>query len=425
MPAARRRTLAVSFTALAVALAYAASPGGGLVRRAGAVSLTLTPAGTFGETNNALGATSDTIVRTEDFFTTLSLSAGLTAARGRTTHSLSYVLRWTRFAYTASANNLAHSLAWGSTFEPSGRATLALGGIASLMTLSTVAAVDPTQPTSGSTAVALAPTQLLTTSLGETLTYQMRGRLRGVESLTGSMTRSLGESTLPTTYMATVTGQLARSMGKNDYSLLLSVSDTLIQAAAGQAGAFNDGQVVTSQLLAGYHRDLTAQSSFDLRAGALALYGATYGNVAVGPAGSANLGYTRRPWFASLNISQQPSVNIYLGDAVIADTAAVRLSLPLNRAETLFVSGTAAYTYARRVTPTQHFVTAARSYDLVTVGASATYHLLNKPLFFSADYMLVDQRGSLSDGLYIPSTIRRTVTVNIGGTFHVIGDGMP
>ena len=108
-------------------------------------------------------------------------------------------------------------------------------------------------------------------------------------------------------------------------------------------------------------------------------------------------------------------MNPYLASALIADSLSLRLSLPLNIRETFVVNGLAGYTYARSITSNQHFVNAHRLYDLFTLGASVSYRFEAVPVYMSLDYLAVTQRGSVQDGVYSPSSLRRLLTFGFGG----------
>ena len=384
---------------------------------AAAAVFDLRPSLTLGATDNAFGLSESQSAPTWEEFATAGLAAQLQVNEARSTHHLTYDIARTWYRDTTLANNTAHAAFWISTFDLSGKTTLSLGATASLFSYSAIVGVDPALGNPTGVPIGTVPTTVLIYSGTESLTYVRNGREKYVESFTALRFDPLTTgATLPTTTSLTASGRADRQVGVNGWSLTLTGSDYIIDSMTlTPPSAFVAGSVLTAEALVGWRRDISANSSVEVSAGPLAFYSIDVHSLAIGPAVTASASYRHLPWYASLTVSQQPTVNIYLGQALLADSAIARVALPLDKRESLTVVGIAGYTYARSISGSQHFLFAPRAYDLFVLDAGIAYHFQRAPLFASADYSVNTQRGSLSDGISTPSTLRRIISLSVGG----------
>ena len=378
----------------------------------------LRPSLSVGATDNPFGASSVQVPTGWEGYAAAGLTTDLQLTQARATHRFSYDIHHTWYQETLGANSTSEAVSWTSSFDLTGKTALMVGANASLFGYSAITGYDAATANPTAIPVAAGPTRVATFGANETLTFDKNGREKYMESFSALRFEPL-TSAAPIATTTGLTGSVRadRQMGRNDWSLTLTGSGYIIDDdnAAVLAQSFGTGSVVTAQALLGWRRDLNANTSIEVAGGLLALYAIDVESLAIGPSVTATASYRHLPWYASLSVAQQPSVNIYLGEALISDSAVARASLPLDRRETIVVTGLGGYTYARSITGGQHFLFAPRAYDLFLLDAGIAYRFARLPLFVSADYSVTDQRGSLNGGLYIPSALRRIVSLSVGG----------
>lgn len=396
---------------------------GAPARPARALLLTLNPRATVGVTNNAYGAPQDQSTNQyRDEYYGGGGSVGLLLNLPRSNHRLGYGFNTTRYLSYHSADVTSHDGVWTSTFNLTSHTTLGLGASASVFRTSAVLAIDPMMPNIGVVPFAQSPTTILTAGANQMLIYEPSGVEKYFEGLTAMLVRPLDQTgTVPELMQINTTLRRDRTRGRDTYSLSVLAGDFFrLDTPAGGAGA--SGGAVTGTVLGGWQRAFSARTATEIQAGVMAIYGTSANFVAIGPAGTASLSYQLTPWFATVTIAQQPSINAYVAEALVSDSATLRVSLPLNRRDSILISGFSTYTYARRVTANSHFVFASRVYDLVAVGASLMYRLERWPIGMGLDYSLTSQRGSRADGRYYPSTARSVLGLSVTAAFG-FGDG--
>jgi hypothetical protein len=344
---------------------------------------------------------------------------------GRTNHSLSYGFSLSRYLDDLGGTNTSHNATWASDIMPTARTHLVMGALGSIFTYSSLTLFDPATASVTSSPINTT-SHVLNLALTETFTSEPSGSRRYTQGLTVGYTRALDEvTTLPETVQLAVLGRGDHIQGRYTYSLTATVSQyfRISEVPADQVNAFGIGQVMSGTVLAGWRREFSVSTAVEVQAGFLFLYSFGLHSLAVGPAGTGTLTYRRIPWYATLMISQAPALNPYLGNSVIADSVAARLSVPLNARETLLLSGLAGYVYARDINPNGRFVNAHRLYDTISLGAYATYRFERVPVGISLEYTVLDQRGSsLHDGIVAPNTLRRYVGISVGGAFTTARD---
>jgi hypothetical protein len=358
-------------------------------------------------------------------YSTVRGTAAMVLTDGGATHRLGYTFQMTDYAQSTIANNTSHDVRWNSTLTLSARTELQLGANASIFRYSALGTTDPLAGNTTSTPAGTPATSVVNGAATQTLSYQPNGRVHYTQALIAGYIKPLDQSSqVPSLLTLTGNGRGEWGAGKNILTLTATVTDfvRLEETAAPPPGGYQ----LTSQLLAGYRRDLSANASVEVQAGALAFINASAGAVALGPAGGATASYRRLPWFATLVLMHAPMVNMYAGEAVIADSATLRLSMPLNKRETLVIAGFGGYTYARRVTGQEHFVFAPRVYDLFNVGGTLAYRFERMPFAISLDCVVTDQRGlnmDVTDAMgrtttvqVYPSTRRRFLGLTVSGT---------
>jgi hypothetical protein len=176
---------------------------------------------------------------------------------------------------------------------------------------------------------------------------------------------------------------------------------------------FAQGQTFTTELLAGWEHDLGAVWTTVVAAGPMAVF-QVGGPYIFGAAAVAGLTYHRRPWFASLILSQTPAPNLYLGIMTINDEAFLRLALPLTRNERVFVAGFGSAIYARVPENQLDFT---RAFDQETVGASLTTQSAKLPLAAGLQYTFTIQHGGTSRLGGTPDVERQVLMLTVTGLF--------
>ena len=417
-PPVRSRRRAPALAGAAFFAAVAVVPAG----PAQAVVLEVAPGLGAGVTNNATGAATNQIPNQYEAYGSVRGAAALVATGAVGVHRLGYMFQMTNYAESRIADNTSHDVRWQSALNLSARTELSLGANTALYRYSAIPTTDPSGGNTISAPIGTPATSVVNAGANQTLTYQPTGRVRYAQALVAGYIKPLDETNqVPNMLTLTATGRGEWGAGRDALTLTAMVTDMFRLDEPAIAPASN--YQLMSQLLGGYRRELSANASVEGQAGALAFFDTTAGAVAMGPAGAATGTYRRLPWFATLILMHAPTVNIYSAEAIIADSATARLSLPLNRRETLIIAGFGGYTYARRVTGQSHFVFAPRIYDLFTLGGSLTYRFEKMPFIVALDYLATTQRGSITDGTtpdmgqrVYPSTLRRFIGLTVYGT---------
>jgi hypothetical protein len=409
-----------------IAFVLAIAAGAGWPGRTQALVFEVTPTATLGITDNASSSATDVAANRTEAFDTLGLAARLSLTRALSMHHLQYAIYHTTYSQTAAADNTSQNLAWRSDLALSGRTNLMLGANVTLYRYSAIATLNPTvtQPTATpidatGAAVGGTPTDVVNSTATEAFSYQPNGAQNYLQSFSASYSRPLDTNpAVPELVSLVADARGERIMGVNTLSLSLLVNDLVrVDKPPGPTATYGTGDVVTMQLLAGWRRDVSPRTSFELLAGPFAFYGTATQSLAVGPAAIGSATYRRLLWYATLTVGQQPTVNVYLGQAVLADSAVGRVTLPLNARETLVIAGVAGYTYARQIRGNEHFIFAPRLYDLVLVSGVIAYRFERLPIFAGLDYSVTSQRGSIIDGMPTPNMRRRIIGLSLGGRF--------
>jgi hypothetical protein len=169
------------------------------------------------------------------------------------------------------------------------------------------------------------------------------------------------------------------------------------------------GHTLLARLLAGWRHEFSPFWSTRLQAGPSVIYRLDGAGVAA-PAGVATVNYTRLPWFASLVAGQTPAANPYLGDAILADQVTLRLALPVDRIERVFVGAFGSYSYARIADAQGHF---QRAYDQLVGGASLNWVFPRARAAASLSYTVTSQRGATLPGYTTLDLGRQYVFLNV------------
>lgn len=408
--------LTVAFTIAFFRIWTSGAPLGGAVARAELIHHLLPTLG-VGVTDNAASApTGEGPVA--DGFATANIVAGAHYQRGRSEHNLDAILMYTRFIEGHAAPTLTAALSWTSLFNLS--AVLNLG-------FNVYAGVSRTSVSVGDltlampTGAAAGESYFFSTVVGQTLAYQPNPHRTYTESISVSQGRYL-ESTpgLPST-TSIVTGRLraARIYARDTLFLEILGSDVLtpdtVPAITNPAltTPFAGGQIFSIQAMAGWERLINAVWSTQISAGPMVIFKLD-GPVAFAPAAIASVVYHRQPWFGTLTLSQIPAPNLYLGSVTVDDQAVLRLALPLNRTELVFVTGFASYIYAR---PAEGVTDFRRAFDQQTVGAALTAQAKHLPLAASLQYTLTNQHGGSVAGISAPDLERQTLILTVTGVF--------
>ncbi len=209
-------------------------------------------------------------------------------------------------------------------------------------------------------------------------------------------------------YVPGATLRYEHDVGEN---LVLVQGDVADSIAPGRGPGLAD-QVLLTQLLGGWGRQLGFYWNTEVRAGALGVFD-FQGTKVIEPAGIATIGYRQVAWYVTLSASQLAVPNVFIAAATISDQVAARLALPLSRSERYYVLGYGGYTYAR-LTDIQGL---HRGYDLRFAGVSFTARHEHIPLWASVDYTYSSQIGNTSEGGTIPDLERQAVMLTVGYAF--------
>jgi hypothetical protein len=371
--------------------------------RAGAeVVYDLAPSAGFGLTDNA----NLTAVPQSDEYTVLS---GVVRARyigPLNNHSIGYRLAWTNYLEGHGINNLTNEASGLSNIVLSPTLDLHLAASGMLTRASMIALADPATglPPQG----VLGGTNLfLTVGGSEEVDYHRNGRWTYLESIAASRVRYLELPAPPDTTMITPRVRADLLAGRDSYSLEATAISSI--------GAVNS---VMPELLAGWRREISVEWTSQIQAGVLAIFRENAPST-IGPAGTASLDYRRLTWFANLLVSRVPTPNLFLGAATVNNQAVLRATLPLNRYETIVVSGMAAYLYA---SPTTAQFT--RAFDQRSASALIGARLGSLPLHASLSYSVLSQHNNPDVPTPAPNLFRQTLMLTLTGSF-TFGPGTP
>ena len=371
-----------------------------------------------------------------DEFVTAGVGSQLRYAGARVTHTLGNRLSRSHFFQGRGTDTTTDALTWLSTWDPLAVLQVRLGAGAAVSRVSGVDIFDPTTTVPGGAAAGNA--EYLATTANEAVRYQPSPRFAFLESVTAGRVDFLPHNdAFPTTFQ--LAGQLRaeRLAALDTIYVDARLSDFYATATPFNAGTFAQGHNLVAQVLFGWRRILSPFWTSELQAGPLLVFRPSGGSI-LSFAGLASLSYQGTaqgtPWFATLNLSRSPAPNLFLGQATITDQVLLRLALPLDRRQTIFVTGFAAYLYARQVgTDVEGTNTLDRLFDQITSGAALIARMSQHPFFASLAYTFVIQRGSTytvqrammpPDVVRLDDLRRRTLLLSVGGAF-AWGPGTP
>jgi hypothetical protein len=410
-----RRALA-AFTFTALALAAADSSGAD-------VTAELVPAISAGWTDNATVSGAN-LPKQADEFGTVSGAARAHYLGRKMEQGLGYRLSLTKYVQQHAPDTVSQDVSYSSIYNLNPRLDLTLD--ASGTRSKTSAFVLQDQSATTQLAVAGAYLDYLMGTIAQGLSYRPTPRRRYTEGFSLARTRYLQskdatgtvQETPPDTTFANLHLRADFERTRDTFSVDGSFTDSYsdIPERRDTVGP----HTLFAQGLLGYHRDFNDVWSSDVAAGGVMVLTTALAGI-IAPAGSVSVGYRRLFWFANASVSQTAAPNIFLGNATLNDYANLHLALPLSRSELFVISGNAGYTYARFASQ----VGQEKAYDLVSVGASLSWHAERLPIWGSLDYTYTHQRGSMtSQGGQIPSIQRNTVVATVGGAF-MFGKGTP
>jgi hypothetical protein len=390
-----------------------------------AVLATVSPSVTAGISNTETqgqsqpAATSGTpALSGNEAFAGVNVAAQLQLTEARSVHRAGYGYRLIH--YFGTRTDQSHSALWLSEFTLGPRATLQVGADGSIYGFGSPIAATPATATVGSTLPV--DTTVVTGDATQGLTYQPSGSEHYAESLLVGYVRPLHTGgSVPESLRVSASLRGEHIAGITAYSLAFSAEEFRILSQAplllvpGQVTPPTD-QAVTLEALLGWRRELSLTTNVSLEAGAMAIFGVG-DQVAVAPALIASGNYRWLPWYTTLSLSQQPLVNPYLGQVLIADVASLRLLLPLDAQESWVAVALGGYTYTRLISPTHDVFLSDKAYSLVQLGLSLAYRFRRVPFFASLDYTDTDQSGATTAAGIFPSSHRRLLSVNFGGNF--------
>jgi hypothetical protein len=347
-----------------------------------------------------------------DLFTVAETAARLRYVGANSNESIGYRLSWTHYLQHHGIDNLSNELLATANLNPSARLELHLTASAAIARTSRIVLGDP--------ALAMAPqgvnsgTNLyLTYGAGEEAVYRASARWQYLEYFSVNRIHYLEHPAPPQppappdgmTFTARARADLIS--GRDAYSLEASSFATI--------AAVNS---VSAQLLAGWRREIDAQWTAEIQAGAMAIFPAT-GSAVIGPGGNAAVNYRRVTWFATLTASRSPTPNLYLGSPTVNNQALLRLTLPLTRDESAVVSGMASYLYAN---PADAQFT--RAYDSRSAAALIGSRIGRLPLYASLEYTVMSQHNNPNVMTPAPNLFRQVLMLNIRASF-TFGPGTP
>jgi hypothetical protein len=415
-----RRPLRRPFLVAAAALAAGAvtTGTGGAPARADVI-IQIIPSVTAGITSNANAASAPEL-RQRDEFGTAGVSATVRYARARTTYSLGYLLAYTRFFEGHGPTTITNAVTLSSQLSLTGALDLGFGAtIGFSRTSGVVATSDLTMPIPQ--AAVGGTSEFLSLGASQNLSYRPSAKRTFTEGLGVSQLRYINAArALPTTTVFSFQGRGTQTFGRDSGYVDMQLFDVYNQFAV-VADRFAEAHTFTVRLVAGWARELSAMWAASLDAGPMMVFKLT-GPLVIAPSGSASLTYTRRPWFASLTLSQIPAVNLFFGDTTINDQAVVRMGLPLNRAESIFVTGFAAYVYAR-IASTIGSV-GGKAFDQQTAGFALGARPMRLPIAASLQYLFLNQDSGGVAGRPVSNLASHTLMLTVGGIL-AFGKGTP
>jgi hypothetical protein len=415
--AAVTRRIRCAASPVAVALAAGVAVASVLCGGAGAaraqVVYQLAPSLGAGVTDNAQVSTAAGAPRQRGGFGTISAAASADYERALSTHALSYLFAYTRFFNRSGPDTLTNTLTWSSSFRMTPRLSLALTAGAVLSRISRVdlndlTTVTPQASTGGNT-------EFLTANASETLSYQPTPLRAYTETIRVSQLNYINAPGSPTNDFIAFQARASWVQGRNTFFIDTQASDSFVVGAAANASRLASGHSFIAQITAGWERELTPTFTSQIQAGPMSAFRLSSPAYAIiAPGGTASLNYQSRPWFASVSVSQAAAPNLFLGEATINRGVLARLALPLNRNETVFVTGFGGYIYARLASDQGSL---GRLFDQWTTGASLSARFARLPIAASLQYTLIDQNGGTAGTVNVPGLERQTLTINVGGIF--------
>jgi hypothetical protein len=414
---ARRHQFCGSRLAAATALVVAAGAAGAAREAHADIVYHLLPTLTLGVTNNA-GAATNMQNAVADEFTIAGVSAIADYLGARQNHTLTFNFGYTHYLHGQGQETLSAGAGWRSAITPTPMLSLIFGASGSISRTSNVAVPDLT--TVMPQAMIAGSQEYYAVSATQGMLLVPTPRRTFAESIGFSQLHYINAPEgLPTTTFLTAGFRGLINNARDTYFLDLAWSDTYVPTMlAGANTPFGQGNTFSTTLLAGWRRELTARWTGQLAAGPTAIYNLS-GTAVIAPSATVTGLYERKPWFMSVVITQAPYPNLYLGQATLNDQATVFLALPLTKNETLFVSGNAAYIYARVAGQSGNL---GKAFDQVQAGASLHARTPKVPLIATLEYVFVDQHGASTSA--VPGFTRQTLMLNITGTFS-FGAGSP
>ena len=373
------------------------------------------PTLSVGYTDNA-GATVDSAgatTRRGDGLGILSSTERLLYKGATAEYELGYRLAITRYLNGRGVDSTSHELAAVSLFHLSAVIDLRLQATASLSRTSGI--VTAVGPTSTPQAAVPGSSQYVGLTGGEEVTIQPTPRWRLVQSLQLSSVNYINLPVdLPTRTSVTALARLELPQGRDTPLVELQATDFVLTGGPpGQIPPTPD-QNVFLVAVGGWRRELNPVWTGELRAG-LATMIRSAGSTLYVPDASAQIGYRRLTWYATLTAAQSPMPNLFSGLATVNDSVTANLTLPIGRTEQLVFTGAGGYVYARVADLTGGDL--RHAYDQWTVLGLLSYRFLRAPLFVSASYSLVDQTG-------MTNLLRQVVMLSVTGDFSW-GPGTP
>jgi hypothetical protein len=407
----RRRRLAANVAirsaALLVAGLWAAPARAELV-------FALQPTVSVGWTDNAAAGIDDGTGASKkgDGLAILSSTERLLYKGATAEHELGYRLAVTRYFNGRGVDSTSHEVAAISLLHLSRVTDLRFNATGSLSRTSGV--ITAVGPTSMPQAAVPGSSQYLSFSAGEDFTFDPTPRWRFVQSLQGSTLDYINLPVdLPTRTSVTLLGRVEHPLGLDTPLVELSATDFVLTGGPPGTIPPTPDQNLFLVALGGWRREVNPLWRTELRAGLTTMIRSSDSTLYV-PTGSAEVGYRRLTWYATLMVAQQPMSNLFSGMATVNDSVTANLTLPIGRSEQWVATGAGGYIYARTA---QMGGGLEHAYDQWTVLALLSYRFLRAPLFVSVSYSLVDQTGSYD-------LFRQVVMLNVTGSF-LWGKGTP
>jgi hypothetical protein len=354
-----------------------------------------------------------------DEYLTFGGMARLRYKSRRADHSLAYRVSGSYYRGGDGPSGISQQANWQSTFNLTGTTDLSLGANFGWARTTQTPQLDSTNIMMTDQLQGTLDSAFITVGATQTLSYQPTPRYRYIESARFATVHYLGSSadSIPVTSNAGVLLRGEYTRGRDNWSLQLDVSDSFI---VGPAVAGEQSNTVLSTMLVGWGRDLSTTWAFVLQAGAMGAFD-LYGNGVIGPAFQGSLSYKQLFWYATLSAGQTLAPNLFLGQATINDQVLARATLPLTRAELLYLIGFGGYTYARLA----ESATSQFAYDLVSGGVALTMRSAALPFWASLDATYNRQKGNESVGGNIPDAPWETVMLTVGAAFAFGPDANP